>query len=98
LIVVLFLTFASLLIVLLFFGPNIRSFILTKRPTEEKPELGFGFDGLSKGELKRLRLEEERAAMKRGWYPKLPMRPPALVLRHSTSPLLPIHIPSPVLP
>jgi hypothetical protein len=93
LIVVLFITLASLLIVLLLFGPRIRSSIVRKRLTEEKPKLGFGFDGLSKGEMKRLRLEEEKAAMMKScWFPKLPARPPALVLRHSTSPLLPIHI------
>lgn len=89
---VVFIIFASLLIVLFFFGPSIRSFIVQKMRKEEKPKLGFGFDGLSKQELKQLRLKEEEAAVKTSWFTKLPMRPPALVLKHSPSPLLPIQI------
>jgi hypothetical protein len=90
---VLFIIFASLLIVMLFFGPNILSFLRQKTRKEEKPKLGFGFDGLSKQELKGLRLKEEQAAVKTSWFTKLPTRPPALVLKHSSSPLLPIQIP-----
>jgi hypothetical protein len=91
---VLFIVTASLLITLLFFGPNIRSFLLQKMKKEEKPKLGFGFDGLSKQELKGLRLKEEQAAAKTSWLTKLPVRPPALVLKHSYSPILPIQIPT----
>jgi len=91
---VLFITFASLLVVLLFFGPSVRSYLLQKWRKEEKPKLGFCFDGLSKEELKGLRLKEEKEATKSSWFIKLPTRPPALVLKHPPSPLLPIQIPS----
>jgi len=91
--IILFVIFAALLIVLLFFGPNILSFLRQKTKKEEKPKLGFGFDGLSKQELRGLRLKEEEAAAKTSWFTKLPIRPPALTLKHTLSPLLPIQIP-----
>ena len=92
--IVLFVISAALIIVLLFFGPDIVSFIGQKMRKEEKPKLGFGFDGLSKQELKELRLKEEQAALKTSWFTKLPIRPPALTLKHTSSPLLLVPMPS----
>jgi hypothetical protein len=88
----LFILTASLLIVLFFFTPNIRSFLLQKTKKEEKPNFGFGFDGLTKQELKGLRLKEEQAAVSTNWLTKVPVRPPALVLKHPYSPILPIQL------
>lgn len=91
--IILFIVCASLLIVLLFFGPSIWSYLIQKMKKEEKPKLGFGFDGLSKQDLKSIRAREEQAAVKYSWFTRLPARPPALVLKHTSSPLLSIQIP-----
>ena len=92
--IILFVILAALLITLLFFGPNMLSCLRQKMRKEEQPKLGFGFDGLSKQELRGLRLKEEQAAAKTSWFTRLPIRPPALTLKHTSSPLLPIQIPS----
>jgi len=91
---ILFIAFASLIIALFFFASNLRAFVLRNLGRQEKPKLGFGFDGLSRTELKQLRLKEEEEAMKTSWFTKLPAKPPALVLKHPHSPLLPIQLPS----
>lgn len=86
----LFLLFVCLVFCAYFFGSS----RLTNASEEEKPVgLGFGFDGLTKKELKAIRMKEEGNG-KDGpgeWFVRLPEKPPALALIQEL-PLPPIEI------
>lgn len=95
---VLFILFSGAIISLLFYGPEIQSFIrqklkrqnrseteskLQSRPAPEpEPSFGFGFDGLTKEEMEAARRKEEKQATRPQLYIKLPVSPPSLVLKH----------------
>lgn len=103
-----FTVFTAVLVTTFFFGREIKSWIIEKyksnktlqkiRDRRKVEGLGFGYDGLTKAQIKAYRSKEEQQAaqetVKGPWFTfiRLPARPPALYLRHGAL-LPPMQIP-----
>jgi hypothetical protein len=91
---VLFVVFIVLIVCVYFFGDGLRR-RADATPSKGKAlvGLGFGFEGLTKAELKALRLKEQSNEKSGQWpgFVRLPEKPPALALRQDI-PLPPIDL------
>jgi hypothetical protein len=91
----LFILFALLALAIYWFGPSLRRRLLKTLGREPAAGPGFGFDGLSKAQLKAVRLKEMDEGRNGEWFIKLPAKPPKIALREF--PLPPIQIPADIL-
>jgi len=90
---VLFVLFTLIILAVYWFGPSLSRRLpheLLGRQPVTGP--GFGFDGLTKAQLKAVRLKEKEEGMDGEWFIKLPARPPTIALKEF--PLPPIQMPT----
>jgi hypothetical protein len=86
-----FLLVAALVIACYLFGPSAYRRLFRNPNKLHHAGPGFGFDGLTKAQLKAVRLKEEWHGIDGAWFVRLPDKPPALVLKQ-VPPLTPIQL------